>query len=210
MLRKPLYPLFALIAIIVAMSSCEKPELPVQNQTESVGGGNGEKDNGDEDDGDIEETDTLDAVVTGFFVTTMPKAGEEWNGHVVAYVADDGLSLLLSRAEWQDVPSALNIDNPNAAIKIARQYNEGGIDRWTIPTREEARLLRAMWMPPMLDVINGALTQIGSNALVTTDRYLCESGSYTFSFADNTSVSKAGTKKGYRLRLVKPVRFIYN
>lgn len=196
-----------LITTMLAMGSCEKVELgeiKVEGN-ESVNKGDNADDNVDDDD---DSDDDSDADVPAFLVEDMPQTGDIWNGHVVAYADEDDTALLLSTVEWNDVPSALNVEDTMTVRRLTKRYNEGGIGQWSIPTRDEARLLREIWDASTLPYLNQALISIGGSPLVTDDRYLCESGTYTFSFAERSSVTKAGTKRTYRLRLVKTVRFI--
>ena len=154
-------------------------------------------------------------TVETYNVSALPKQGSVWNGHVVAYI--DGCdALLISLLEWKDLTSALYEADPDVPVNIATSYTEGDITEWAIPTSDQARLLRTCWKGSSLATLNTAMTDAGGTALSLTDdgknvRYLCQDATYTYSFAESSSITAAGkTVKTYRLRLVKPVTFVVN
>ncbi len=142
-----------------------------------------------------------------------------WEGHVLAHFtrtdADEGDFLLLSLNEWTEVPSANNAAYPTEAQHIASQYSEGDdlsnlLSGWTIPTKEEAQQLRSLYAGHATYALNELFDQLDLPGVATTTakgaaiRYLCDDGEHTFSFAPEAStISKAGTKATYHLRLVK-------
>ena len=98
---------------------------------------------------------------------------------------------LLSASEWVGVPSANALENGEVAKLLADECTEAGEVGWHIPTRAQAQLIR----------------QLCSDELLESERYLCDGGAFTFA-RNSKSVSKAGTKKRYALRLVLEARFV--
>ena len=98
---------------------------------------------------------------------------------------------LLSASEWVGVPSANALENSGTAQQLSDECAEAGEVGWRMPTRTQAQLIR----------------QLCSDELLESERYLCDSGAFTFA-RDSKSVSKAGTKKRYALRLVLEARFV--
>jgi len=98
---------------------------------------------------------------------------------------------LLSASEWVGVPSANAQENSETAQQISEECVEAGEVGWRMPTRAEAQLIR----------------QLCSDELIASERYLCDGGAFTFA-RDSKTVSKAGTKKRYALRLVLEARFV--
>ena len=117
-------------------------------------------------------------------------------------------NLYLSLMEWTDIVSANNEGNPKQAKEIAAEYSEGGMTGWRMPTADEAKELKNLYGGSQLASLNESLQTLGGTPLSDIDekgdkvRYLCDDGLKTFSFADNTTVSNAGAKSTYRLRLV--------
>ena len=98
---------------------------------------------------------------------------------------------LLSASEWVGVPSANALENSGTAQQLSDECAEAGEVGWHMPTRAEAQLIR----------------QLCSDELIASERYLCDGGAFTFA-RDSKTVSKAGTKKRYALRLVLEARFV--
>ena len=98
---------------------------------------------------------------------------------------------LLSASEWVGVPSANALENSGTAQQLSDECAEAGEVGWRMPTRAEAQLIR----------------QLCSDELIASERYLCDGGAFTFA-RDSKTVSKAGTKKRYALRLVLEARFV--
>lgn len=159
-----------------------------------------------------------DTITLSTFPSITPAL---WHGHVLAHFAqtsaDEGDLLLLSRNEWIDVPSANHPDTPDEALSIAAKYAEGNdtiglLAGWTIPSKEEAMLLRSLYEGSATYALNELLNQLSMPTIETnTDkgaviRYLCNDGEHTFTFASGSStISKAGSKATYHLRLVKRI-----
>ena len=121
---------------------------------------------------------------------------------------------LLYREEKTEVPSAMSTDDdPSAALKLADSYVEDGLSGWNIPTTAEAQMLQESLGGDALMDLNVMLTNEGLppfldyelNSTTEKARYLCDDGKKSFSMAGNTSPSKAGEKKKYRLRFVKEI-----
>lgn len=98
---------------------------------------------------------------------------------------------LLSESEWTGVPSANALENSHVAQLLSDECREAGETGWRIPTRADAQLIR----------------QLCSDELIESERYLCDGGAFTFAAASK-SVSKAGTRKLYALRLVLEAKFV--
>lgn len=98
---------------------------------------------------------------------------------------------LLSASEWVGVPSANALENSDMAQHLSDECTEAGEVGWRMPTRAEVQLIR----------------QLCSDELIASERYLCDGGAFTFA-RDSKTVSKAGTKKRYALRLVLEARFV--
>ena len=98
---------------------------------------------------------------------------------------------LLSASEWVGVPSANALENSGTAQQLSDECAEAGEVGWRMPTRAEAQLIR----------------QLCSDELIASERYLCDGGAFTFA-RDSKTVSKAGTKKRYALRLVLEAKFV--
>lgn len=157
-----------------------------------------------------------------FTVAHWPETPSLWDGHIVVQVTPDddgneGEMLLLSCNEWQGIHSAYYEADSLEAAGIAMTYQEGGsalgiIDDWHIPTRDEATALRKLLAAEASATINTLLANADYPTLSLTDasgnnvRYLCNDAQHTFTFASPTaSLTKAGAKATYYLRLVKVV-----
>ncbi|MCR5360422.1 MAG: FimB/Mfa2 family fimbrial subunit [Bacteroidales bacterium] len=139
-----------------------------------------------------------------------------WKNHVVVQVTagDDSSSadlLLLSANEWDGIHSAYYEADSTEAKTIAASYLEGEMDDWHIPTKEEATALRNLFAPDSAAVLNALLSDAGYVTISLKKksdnvRYLCNDAQHTFTFASPTaSLTKAGAKATYYLRLVKVV-----
>lgn len=150
---------------------------------------------------------------TTYHVSKMPAQGSLWNGHIVAYV-DGNDAILLSVKDWGQMTSALYEQDPTVAADIAKAYAEGDVTAWSIPTTDEARLLKSVWNTSTVPELNAVIASADGDAIELYEgtgnaRYLCDAASHTFSFVTGSSVMAAGkTVKTYRLRLVKRVRYI--
>lgn len=153
-------------------------------------------------------------------VTTLPEVGSLWNGHFVVGALDiddpDIIPmLLLSLSEWTGVTSATHEETPDMAAEIAAAYTEGDLTGWRIPTRREVNKMCATLGYITLEETNTFLSTNGIVPLSTgtesetknTIRYLCDDAAFSFTWDSEGSPSKAGSKRGYHLRLVNSVRF---
>lgn len=149
-------------------------------------------------------------------VASIPQANTIWKGHVVACVQNqtetDADLILLSLNEWAGMTSTYHATNPMAAQSVADSYVETDMDNWTVPTKEQASILKGLYYDEELFSLNATIESAGGVTLSVEDekgsnvRYLCEDATYTFVFKNNSSITKAGaTVSTYHLRLVKVV-----
>lgn len=149
-------------------------------------------------------------------VTTLPGSGDIWNGHVVGFVNEISETerevVLISIKEWENISSAFS-SNANQAKEIAAQYEENGLSGWIIPTRNDGMALNRLYSyDNNRALINSALETCGGTGLIqmygtSAVRYLCEDAEYTYSYKSAT-ITKAGEKTTYYLRLVKYLKFV--
>lgn len=135
-----------------------------------------------------------------------------WNGHLVVSehrTSDNATELtLLSLYEWSDMPSANHVADSALVHIVAEGYQEMDLSEWHVPTLEEAKPLRAAYGEgsTSLERLNLILSEVEASPMSNEARYLCNDGQKSFSLADGTSISNAGSKSvGYRLRLMKRV-----
>lgn len=151
-----------------------------------------------------------------YTVASIPTAGTIWENHFVAGVLDATATsaelVLLSTAEWTDITSAFHADTPTMATDIASSYIEGEIREWSLPTREEAKLMRSTIGLDLLSKTNSVLTSNSIPPLASGEqedgnkvRYLCDEAAYTYAW-DSSTTSKSGSKRTYHLRLIKRIR----
>lgn len=168
-----------------------------------------------EDDAEEEGDGLPDVKLEG-----VPEIGTIWNDMIVVDMgeADDtGVDLLLmSLDEWDAYISD--------AEAVVGGYSVNGISGWRLPTHGEAALLRDRFCGNNLWNLNELIEEYnlennleGEEALwglANGDkiRYLClkEGVYYTFRFVAGTSITKAGEKRSYYVRLVKSCRFVPN
>lgn len=149
-------------------------------------------------------------------VTTLPGSGDIWNGHVVGFVDEKSETerevVLISVKEWEKISSAFS-SNASQAKEIAAQYEENGLSGWIIPTRNDGMALNRLYSyDNNRALINSALETCGGTGLIqqygtSAVRYLCEDAEYTYSYKTAT-ITKAGEKSTYYLRLVKYLKFV--
>ena len=163
-----------------------------------------------------DENEKVSDELDEYKVNSIPTAGTLWNNHLVGAVLDATTTsaelLLLSTSEWTEITSAAHSDSPDMAQRIQSNYTEDDITNWKIPTREEAKLLRAAIALDKLTATNDVLAANNLSTLSTGEtengdkiRYLCDDATYSYSW-DNTTTSKAGAKRTYFLRLVKRIK----
>lgn len=151
-----------------------------------------------------------------FRVSSIPLSGELWDNHFVAATEEvtdtSAVLLLLSTTEWSDVSSAYNAAASGMAIDIIKDYCEDNLSGWSIPTRDEAKLMRTAIGAENITVTNEVLSanaipilQSGKDAKGNSIRYLCDDATYSYVW-DATNISKCGTKRTYHLRAVKKVK----
>lgn len=147
---------------------------------------------------------------------TLPQQGMAWNGHVVALVENatetEAEVLLMSLAEFYDVYAPAASGHTYDMQNLANAYAEAGMEGWSVPTEEQARALRKEYGGKFED-LNGVIELLGGTAITISGssnnaRYLCAEGAKTYNFAENGSITSAGTSVKYRLRLVKKVHVV--
>ena len=167
---------------------------------------------------DSNDQDDTPEILDEYPVNSIPKVGTIWNNHLVAAVLDATSSsaelLLLSTTEWTEITSATHAETPMMANNIRTSYTEDGIEQWTIPTRDEAKLMRTAIGLDRLSSTNAVLTAnsfvplaVGEQTDGNKVRYLCDDATYTYAW-DGTTTSKVGTKRTYYLRLVKRIKVV--
>lgn len=149
-------------------------------------------------------------------VTSFPQSGDIWNGHVVGFVDEKSDTerevVLISVKEWEKISSAFS-SNASQAKDIAAQYEENGLSGWIVPTRNDGMALHNLYSyDNNRALINSALETCGGTGLIqvygtSAVRYLCEDAEYTYSYKSGT-ITKAGEKTSYYLRLVKYLKFV--
>lgn len=149
-------------------------------------------------------------------VTSFPQSGDIWNGHVVGFVDEKSETerevVLISVKEWEKISSAFS-SNASQAKDIAAKYEENGLSGWIIPTRNDGMALHNLYSyDNNRALINSALETCGGTGLIqvygtSAVRYLCEDAEYTYSYKTAT-ITKAGEKSTYYLRLVKYLTFV--
>lgn len=162
---------------------------------------------------ELDDTVPVDSLITPGMplVNRWPMQYECFDGHFVIFT--DSLSpkvaelTLMSLTDWAKIMSSYS-ETPEAASDTAAHYVEFGLAGWTIPTETMARRMKDELTSDEMNVELAAMygdeirvTEGSSNA-----RYLCEKAEKTFSFAENTKITKAGAKTKYRLRLVQTIR----
>ncbi|MGN0222353.1 MAG: FimB/Mfa2 family fimbrial subunit [Prevotella sp.] len=155
------------------------------------------------------------------YVSSVPSAGAIWNGHVIATVDQDEdytneyNVMLLSLQGWTGVASAYNETSPTEALAIAEEYEEAELSGWRIPSRSDGVLLYNAYSDINSNLsLSANIISCGGSGIILDNgssaaRYLCEDGTYTYSFR-NAVISVAGAKTKYHLRLVKYMKFILN
>ena len=140
-------------------------------------------------------------------LTGVPKVGTIWNGTIVADIGEADNSgvdlLLLSLDEWEGLASQVS--------EVVSGYSVNGISNWRLPSYEEVQVLKARFSDDNRLVLNDLIADYDESlwGLDGEERYLCIKNGvhYTFKFVGGTSVTKAGEKKSYYVRLVKIYRY---
>lgn len=164
------------------------------------------------DDFIVDETQETHAV------TEIPLPREFWNNHFVAasdYMTDTtAVLLLLSTTEWTAIPSAYNEETPEMAASLMKDYCEEELTGWDIPTRDEAKLMKAAIGGERVTSTNAVLAanalpilQVGDDADGNAIRYLCDDATYSYAW-DGSTISKCGAKRTYHLRAVKRINVV--
>ena len=152
-------------------------------------------------------------------VADIPESSTLWKGHFVASVISDSdetaTLLLVSREDFEAMTSALNAATPTMADDVARAYREEELDSWSVPTEDEARVLREEYLTSP-EEWNKQLQSAGGDTITLVNekgsnvRYLCQDAQRTYSFkpgASYNAIKDAGASvRDYHLRLVTSVR----
>lgn len=150
-------------------------------------------------------------------VDEFPKALTLWKNHLVLNVSPlyNGTARvwLLSRDECENVRSAYS-STPDMASVLAKRHSEDDIVEWRIPNREEASLIRKLYLSSA-ETIDNLMVSAGGSPLMTVDekgnnvRYLCSDATETYSLKSGASyngIKEAGASvTNYHLRLVSEV-----
>lgn len=136
----------------------------------------------------------------------LPEVGSIWQGSIVAAVgeADDaGVDLLLMTLdEWEATTSQVE--------DVISGYSVNDISDWRLPTYDEAKTLRGSYSGDNRTALNERISEYDSSlyGLDGEERYLCDKEGvyYSFIFKGGTTISQAGTKRTYYVRLVKTYR----
>lgn len=167
-------------------------------------------------DTDIPEIPDEDDV---YEVSTLPEPPCIWQGHVVVRASRSDTNMatldLVSLSDFAKVSSALHSTNSQMAGNIAEDYSEYGIANWHIPSPDEAKYLRDVYISadsPFASI----LSEAGADSIATTDdkgrnvRYLCDDAKQTYSFNSGSSynsiLAAGASVNDYHLRLVTSVR----
>ena len=145
------------------------------------------------DKGDTEQKDETNPTPTPPDSNMSPQTGEIWNNAIV--VKTDGNNvLLLSLEEWYVTTTE--------AEEILQDK-----EAWHLPTYEEALLLRSTFNNENRTILNEKIKEYNQTLreIDGEERYLCnkEGTLYSFIFDEGTTISKAGNKRSYYMRLLK-------
>lgn len=129
----------------------------------------------------------------------------------------DTYHLLVSLVEWNGIK--LQSCSKDSIMHLAAVYREGTLTGWRLPTKDEAKVLKEVYLtdptegiPEALRKINSTIVNYGGMPIVAYDtvkvkqdawRYFCSNADSTFSLKKGSTVSYAGQKTSYNLRLVK-------
>jgi hypothetical protein len=145
-------------------------------------------------------------VIEGSYINYYPK-----NAHMPALSEDLGNGsvryMLVSLTEWSDI--VLSATSGSSLVETVDSYREGSMTGWHLPSKDEAQIIRSSVLP-RLDTFNSDISSLGGTPLSGTVRYLCASFEFTYAFKEKTTVSKAGQKTKYSIRLVKDTVISHN
>lgn len=152
-------------------------------------------------DDDEEDSEEPDIDLSG-----LPEIGSIWQGAIVADMGEADTSgadlLLLTLDEWEATTSQVE--------ELLAGYSVNDISDWRLPTYEEAQLLRSSYSGDNRTALNERIAAYDSSlyGLDGEERYLCDKAGvyYSFMYKGGTTISKAGTKRTYYVRLVKTYR----
>lgn len=136
-------------------------------------------------------------------LSSLPEKGEIWNGAIVADVGepdDSGVEiLLLTLDEWDATVAEI----PD----LLESYQLNNLTNWRLPDYEEAKMLRSRFSDDNLLELNERIADYDKSlyGVDNKERYLCDKSGvfYSFVFSNGTSITQAGAKRTYYVRLVK-------
>lgn len=139
----------------------------------------------------------------------LPEIGSIWQGAIVADVGEadtTGADLfLLSLDEWEATTAQVET--------LTAGYSVNDISDWRLPTYDEAKSLRSSYSGDNRLSLNERIAAYDDSlyGLDGEERYLCDKDGeyYSFIFQGGTTISKAGSKRTYYVRLVKTFHFSY-
>lgn len=168
---------------------------------------NGSSSDDDKGDSSLTDIDTSKEIAV---ITTdkMPSEGYVCGSYVVVCVDTDGTGLLLSKKEWTKL-SVKDLKNETLCNEI-NNYSEDGLNGWMVPSYDQAKAITDRWRSEQRVILEQSLAFVDAGKISTSDRYLCDDGNYTYSYkiTSQALISSGSTVSDYRLRLVKPVRFV--
>lgn len=157
------------------------------------------------------------SVTENVEVDSIPKPSSLFkDNHIVALVdnvtENEADVLLLGLQEMINVYAPASEGHETQMQDSVRSYIEGDMKDWSVPSEEQARSLKSKY-GGNFDDLNGLIDTLGGDQLEiyktsNNARYLCENGTKTFNFAENGSITSAGTSTKYRLRLVKKIHVV--
>ena len=107
---------------------------------------------------------------------------------------------LISLTEWSDI--VLSATSESSLTDVVDSYREGPMTGWRLPSKDEAQIIRSSVLP-RIDTFNSDISSLGGTPLSGTVRYLCASFEFTYAFKEKSTITKAGQKTKYSIRLVK-------
>lgn len=151
----------------------------------------------------VDSEDEDQEGTAGEELSELPEVGDIWNGAIVASVNEIDSTkvelLLLSLEEWDIATSQVE--------ELTSSYSVDGMTGWRLPTYDEAIVLRTTFTGEKRRALNDKIAEYDDTlfGIDGEERYLCdkEGSYYSFLFSGGTSITQAGTKRTYYVRLVK-------
>ena len=181
--------LILLLMTILLVTSCQKiDEEDIANMTTP-------KAQKEKSDGVGEQPFVSEGSYTTYYPKNahMPALSENLGNGSVRY-------MLISLTEWSDI--VLSATSESSLIETVGSYREFSLTGWRLPSKDEAQIIRSSVLP-RLETFNSDISSLGGTPLSGTVRYLCASFDSTYAFKEKSTISKAGQKTKYSIRLVK-------